>query len=114
MTLVGSIQDYKVKISSTKDNLVDLASTSIGFTMIEVEDFLCNMNISFAETRYEELKGDVCGSFFGGLVQIDIAFWIVGVALEIIAITCSILAIRLRHYDETDDFDIMDSRVNLY
>jgi hypothetical protein len=114
MTLVGSIQDYKVKISSTKDNLVDLASTSIGFTMIEVEDFLCNMNISFAETRYEEVKGDVCGSFFGGLVQIDIAFWIVGVALEIIAITCSILAIRLRHYDETDDFDIMDSRVNLY
>lgn len=119
-TLVGSIQSYRGKISTTKDSLVDLASTSVGDTMLEVEDFLCSMNISFVETRYEELKSDICGSLFGGFTQIEVAFLIVGIGLEVIAITCSILAIRLKHRydDETDDYDVMDSdkgrTVNLY
>ena len=113
-TLVGSIEDYRGKISSTKDNLVALASTSVGDTMLEVEDFLCNMNISFIETRYQDLKKDVCWSGLGGTSQITIAFWIVAVGLEIIAITSGILAIRLQpNYDKIEDFDIMDE-VKLY
>ena len=114
-TLVASIEDYKVKITSAKDDLVDLASTSVGDTMIEVEDFLCNMNISFVDVRYEELTDHICQRMFGGLSQIDIAFWIVGVSLEILAITCAILAIRLkRNYDESYDLDEYQQPVHLY
>jgi hypothetical protein len=117
MTLVGSIEQYRGKISNTKDNLVALASTSVGDTMIEVEDFLCSMNISFVEARYEELKVDVCESLFGGVSQIAGSYFILGIALEIIAITCSILAVRLKHSLEDDfDFDEEDGlpKVNLY
>lgn len=117
MTLVGSIEQYRGKISVTKDSLVSLASTSVGDTMIEVEDFLCSMNISFVESRYEELKVDVCESLFGGASQIDIAFFMLGVSLEALAITCAILAVRLKRYIEEDfDFDEEEGlpKVNLY
>jgi hypothetical protein len=85
--------------------------------MIEVEDFLCSMNISFVESRYEELKVDVCESLFGGASQIDIAFFMLGVSLEALAITCAILAVRLKRYIEEDfDFDEEEGlpKVNLY
>lgn len=119
MTLIGSIQDYKVKISSMKETLLQLASTSVGDTMYEVEDFLCNMNVTFVNIRYDELKDDVCRKTFGGLAQIDAAFWILGVTLEIVAILCSILSIRLRRRYDKDVFDVMDSdrglrRIDLY
>lgn len=117
MTLVGSIEQYRSKISTTSSVLISLASTSVGDTMIEVEDFLCSMNISFVEARYEELKVDVCESLFGGVSQIEIAFFILGVALEIIAITCGILAVRLKYRLEDDfDFDEEDGlpKVNIY
>jgi hypothetical protein len=118
LTLVGSIEEYRDKISSTKNSLVDLASTSIGDTMVQVEDFMCTMNISFVQGRFDDLKEEVCESMFGGLAQINIAFWVVGIGLEIIAITSSILAVRLkRNYEKGDDND--DSyqdfrRVDLY
>lgn len=114
LTLVESIEDYRGKISTTKDNLVDLASTSVGDTMLEVEDFLCNMNISFIERRYEDMRDDICLSGLGGISQITVAFWIVAIGLEIIAITSGILAIRLQpSYDKIEDFDVMDE-VKLY
>lgn len=104
LTLVDSIKSYRRKISATKDSLVSLASTSVGETMDEVQDFLCNMNVSFVQTRYDELKSDVCGKLFGGLAQIDLAFWIVGLGLEVIAIVLHVLSIRLkRNFDKDAD-----------
>jgi hypothetical protein len=87
--------------------------------MYEVEDFLCNMNVTFVNVRYDELKDDVCGKMFGGLAQIDVAFWVLGVTLEIVAILCSILSIRLRRTYDKDELDAMDNdrglrRIDLY
>ncbi|KAL3781578.1 hypothetical protein HJC23_007098 [Cyclotella cryptica] len=119
LTLVRSIQDYKVKILAMKESMLQLASTSVGDTMYEVEDFLCNMNVSFVNVRYDELNDDVCGKLFGGLAQIDGAFWVLGVTLEIVATICYILSIRLKRSYDKDNLDILDSnnglrRINLY
>ena len=100
LTLVGLVEDYKGKIIVTKDSLVGLASTSIGDAMLEVEDFLCNMNVSFVERRYKEIKHDICGTLFGGVAQIQFALWLLGVSLELVAILCHILTVRLRGMSE--------------
>ena len=72
------------------------------------------MNISFIERRYEDMRDDICLSGLGGISQITVAFWIVAIGLEIIAITSGILAIRLQpSYDKIEDFDVMDE-VKLY
>jgi hypothetical protein len=69
-TLVAQVENYKTKISATKDSLVSLASTSVGDAMLEVEDFLCNMNVSFVERRYEEIKNDICNKTFMGVEKV--------------------------------------------
>lgn len=102
LTLVGLLEDYKGKITETKDTLVNLASTSVGATMLEVEDFLCNMNVSFVERRYDEVNHDICVTFFGGVTQINWAFWMVGVSLEAVAIVAHILSVRLRGLSQKD------------
>ena len=110
MTLVGLLGDYEHKIVGTKDSLVNLASTSVGDAMIEVEDFLCKMNASFVEKRYDEVKYDICGTFFGGVVQINWAFWLLGLCLEIVAIVAHILTVRLQDlFDEDAQFTIISS-----
>jgi len=96
LTLVEMIEDYKGKIIGTKNRLVNLASTSVGDAMMEVEDFLCNMNVSFVERRYNEVKNDICGTMFGGLAQINWGLWLLGISLEMVAILAHILTVRLR------------------
>ena len=108
-TLVGAIGDYKVKITGTRESLVNLASTSVGDTIIEVEDFLCNMNVSFIERRYDEVKNDVCGTLFGGVAQIFLGLLMLGLSLEVVALLAHILAVRLRGLSEKEAaLDIMD------
>lgn len=137
LNLVLVTKDYKGKITETKDTLVNLASTSVGATMLEVEasspscslcvpfslqpllfvfpfpfflnhflsfpqDFLCNMNVSFVERRYDEVNHDICVTFFGGVTQINWAFWMVGVSLEAVAIVAHILSVRLRGLSQKD------------
>eukprot|EP00970_Alexandrium_tamarense_P005114 scaffold825_cov196-Alexandrium_tamarense.AAC.59 len=118
-TLVGSVEDYKVKITDTKESLVNLASTSVGGTMIEVEDFLCNMNVSFIERRYAFIKTDICGILFGGIAQINWALWLLGISLEVVAIVSHILAVRMKGLSQKgeESFDMLDlhlNRANVY
>lgn len=119
LTLVGQIKEYQDKIVLTKDDLVNLASTSVGDTMLEVEDFLCNMECNFVESRYGEVKNDICGTLFGGVAQINWALWLLGISLEAIAIISHVLAIRLRGLSEKEaslqslDWDV-DQRANIY
>ena len=94
-TLVDQLEDYKTKISSTKDSLVALASTSVGDAMDEVEDFLCNMNVSFVERRYNQVKSNICGTTFLGLEKLMWSLWTLGIALEVIAIVSHVLSVRL-------------------
>ena len=63
---------------------------------MEVEDFLCNMNVSFAKRRYNKVKNDICGTLFGGVAQINCALWLLGISLEMVAILAHILSVRLR------------------
>lgn len=102
LTLVGLLEDYKSKIIETKNSLVNLASTSVGDTMLEVEDFLCNMNASFVERRYDEVKNDICGTLFGGVAQINWALWLLGLSLEMVAILAHMLTVRLRGLSEKE------------
>ena len=118
LTLVGQVEAYKDKIIDTKDSLVNLASTSVGIAMLEVEDLLCNMNISFVEQRYDQVKYDICGTLFGGVAQINWAFWLMGISLEVIAVVSHILAIRLRGVSEKeasftalDDWEPSNARI---
>ena len=101
-TLVEMLSSYKGKIVLTKDSLVNLASTSVGDTMDEVEDFLCNMNVSFVEKRYDEVKDDICGTLFGGVAQINWSLWLLGICLEAAAILAHLLIVRLRGSSEKE------------
>jgi len=102
LTLIGLLEDYKGKIIGTKDSLANLASTSVGDTMLEVEDFLCNMNVSFVERRYDEVKNDICGTLFGGVAQINWALWLLGISLEVVAVLAHVLTVRLRGLSEKE------------
>lgn len=95
VTLVAQVQNYKTKISSTKDTLVALASTSVGDAMIEVQDFLCHMNASFVERRYDEVKNDICGKAFFGIEMLMWSLYALGICLEFIAIVSHVLCVRL-------------------
>lgn len=110
-TLVGLLDAYEQKMIETQDSLVNLASTSVGEVMAEVEDFICKMNASFVERRYDEVKYDVCGTLFGGIVQINWSLWFLGICLEVIAIMAHILTVRLQDISDEDaaKFIIMNS-----
>ena len=95
LTLVAQLESYRTKISSTRDSLVSLASTSVGEAMYEVEDFLCHMNVSFVERRYSKVKGSICGNSFMGLEKLMWALWVLGISLELVAILSHVLSIRL-------------------
>ena len=95
-TLFGLLSEYRHNISGTTDELVDLASTSVGDTMDEVQDFLCNMNVSFVAQRYDEVRYDLCESMFGGVAQIHWALWLLALSLQGTAVLAHILSVRLR------------------
>ncbi len=95
LTLVAQLENYKTKISSTRDSLVSLASTSVGEAMNEIEDFLCNMNVSFVERRYTSVKNNICGKSFLGVEKLMWSLWALGISLELIAILSHVLSVRL-------------------
>ncbi|KAL7444436.1 hypothetical protein ACHAXM_012038 [Skeletonema potamos] len=95
LTLVAQVENFETKISSTKDSLVALASTSVGQAMLEVEDFLCNMNVSFVAGRYATIKDHICGKAFFGIEKLVWALFALGMSLEIMAIVSNVLSVRL-------------------
>lgn len=118
-TLVAQIENYKTKISATKDSLVSLASTSVGDAMLEVEDFLCNMNVSFVERRYDEIKNDICNKTFMGVEKVMWGLYALGLSLEALAVVTHVLSVRLnrRHkhlYDSAIGSDNGLTRVDVW
>jgi len=63
--------------------------------MYEIEDFLCNMNVSFVERRYFEVKHNICGKSFLGIEKLMWSLWALGISLELIAILSHVLSVRL-------------------
>jgi hypothetical protein len=101
-TLFTQMNVYKNKIIGAKDDLVGIATTSVGDAMIEVEDFLCTMNVSFVERRYEGVHEDICVTLFGGVAQINWALWFLGIFLEVVAVLAHMLAVRVKGVSEKE------------
>ena len=95
-TLVGLVSAYGDNITDTAGSLVNIANTTVGDAMEQVQTFLCNMNITFVATGYEQVRDEVCGTMLGGFTQINFGLWSLGVCLETIAVIGAILATRLR------------------
>mmetsp|Transcript_26694 Transcript_26694/g.39357 ORF Transcript_26694/g.39357 Transcript_26694/m.39357 type:complete len:303 (+) Transcript_26694:1748-2656(+) len=96
ITLVALVTAYRANITGTADDLVDVASTSVGSAMDEVQDFLCNMNVSFVQRRYDQIRNDVCMTMFGGLTQVNWALWVLALFLQATAILANVLSTRLQ------------------
>lgn len=120
LTLVAQLENYKTKISSTRDSLVSLASTSVGEAMDEIEDFLCNMNVSFVERRYTSVKENICGKSFLGVEKLMWSLWALGISLELIAILSHVLSVRLsdsrseKYQNDLEDQDHALVRADIY
>lgn len=95
-TLVELVSAYGENITDTAGSLVNIANTTVGDAMEQVQTFLCNMNITFVATGYEQVRDEVCGTMLGGFTQINFGLWSLGVCLETIAVIGAILATRLR------------------
>lgn len=96
-TLLGLISDYEQNVTGTTDDLIQLGYTSVGDTMDEIKDFLCNMNVSFVERRYDQVvKEDICEMMFGGIAQIHWGLWILAFFLQLNAVLCNMLSTRFR------------------
>ena len=107
-TIVDLIVAYQSNITATADSLVNVASTSVGDIMIEVQDLLCNMNVSFVRQRYQRVESEVCDRMLGGFASINWALWTLGIFLSFSAILANILAVRLNvrsksHGDDAED-----------
>jgi len=63
--------------------------------MLEVEDFLCNMNVSFVERRYEEIKNDICNKTFMGVEKVMCGLYTLSFSLEVLAVVIHVLSVRL-------------------
>ena len=94
LTVFGQINEYKDDIVATKTDLVAITTTSVGAAMSEVEDFICSMNGTFVEKRYNQIKYDVCVTLQGGVAQINWALWILGICLELVAAWSHVLVVR--------------------
>jgi len=94
-TVVDLIVDFQSNITMTANSLVNLATTSVGDIMIEVQDLLCNMNISFVKQRYERIEQSVCRQTLGGVASVNWALWALAVFLSVSAILANVLAVRL-------------------
>ena len=101
-TLFTQMSVYKSKIIGATDDLVGLTTTSVGDAMIEVEDFLCTMNVSFVERRYEGVRKDICVTLFGGVAQINWALWFLGIFLEMVAVIAHVIAVRVKGVSEKE------------
>ena len=105
-TMLSLIATYGENITATSNQLVNLTSTKVGEAMQEIEDFLCNMDVSFVGDRYTQIEEEFCETMFGGFTQISGALWVISILLEVTAILASVLSIRLRGVseDEADEY----------
>ena len=101
-TVMSLIAAYEKNITGTSNDLINLTSTKIGEAMIEIEDFLCNMDVSFVGKRYNQIEEEFCETMFGGFTQISGALWAISILLETTAVLASILSIRLRGVSEEE------------
>jgi hypothetical protein len=95
-TLVGLVSAYGDNITDTAESLINIANTTVGDAMEQVKIFLCNMNITFVATGYEQVRDEVCETMLGGFTQINFGLWALGLWLEVIALLGVVLATRLR------------------
>lgn len=105
-TLVSFIRDYQSNITNTATDLVNIATNSVGDTMVEIRKFLCKMNLSFIAARYNQVQNQVCGTMFGGFAQINFSLWILAILLELNAILACILSTRLRGVSKREAIEI--------
>eukprot|EP00957_Ditylum_brightwellii_P056145 4256532-Ditylum_brightwellii.AAC.1 len=82
ITLVALVTAYRANITGTADDLVDVASTSVGSAM--------------DERRYDQIRNDVCMTMFGGLTQVNWALWVLALFLQATAILANVLSTRLQ------------------
>jgi hypothetical protein len=112
-TVIAVIGEYETNLTDVAIDLVSVATSTIGDMMIEVQDFLCNMNISFAERRYRQVHTDLCVDMQGGFAQITFGVWILAAVLQLVAILGAMLSIRLQgpmgRGGGDDDYDTEDT-----
>ena len=97
---------YGKNITNTAESLVNIATTSVGEAMTQVQNFLCNMNVSFVAGRYSQVRDEVCGTMLGGFAQINFSLWILAIFLEMNAILINTLATRLRGISKREAMEL--------
>ncbi len=102
---------YGRNITNTAESLVNIATTSVGEAMTQVQNFLCNMNVSFVAGRYSQVRDEICGTMLGGFAQINFSLWILAIFLETNAILINILSTRLRGISRREAMEL-DEGVN--
>ena len=112
-TLVGFVEAYGSNITNTADSLLSIATTSVGDSMEQVQEFLCNMNVSFVEGRYNQVRDEVCGTMLGGFAQINFSLFVLAIILEINAVLANMLAIRLRGISKREAIELEEGNMAL-
>lgn len=110
-TLVGFVEAYGSNITSTANSLVNIATTSVGDSMDQVQDFLCNMNVSFVEGRYNQVRSSVCGTMLGGFAQINFSLLMLAILLEINAVLANVLSTRLRGISKREAMELEEGNL---
>ena len=110
-TLVGFVEAYGSNITNTANSLLSIATTSVGDSMEQVQEFLCNMNVSFVEGRYNQVRDEVCGTMLGGFAQINFSLFVLAIILEINAVLANILAIRLRGISKREAMELEQGNI---
>lgn len=107
-TLVALIQAYGNNITKTSNDLVNIATTSVGDAMDEVNLFLCGMETPLhVGKRYYDVRDELCGTMLGGFAQVNWALWVVGIFLESIAILANLLSKRLKGLNKKEASEAM-------
>jgi hypothetical protein len=105
-TLVSLVTAYGSNITNTATSLANIATTSVGDAMTQVQKFLCNMNVSFVAGRYNQVRDEVCGTMLGGFAQINFSLWMAAICLEIIAILANMLSTRLKGISKREAMEL--------
>ena len=83
--------------------------------MLEVQEFICNMNVSFVGEGYNKVNQNICSFMFGGFTQLNWSLWILAFFLQINTIFAFILSVRLRGLNsKVAQRDSVYSRSSLY
>ena len=101
-TLVDLISSYGDSLKGTATSLSEIANSTVGEAMNEVERFLCSTNIAFLGQGYTEVKDEACTTILGAFAQICFAFFFLGMFLELSAFIGLVLAIRLRGFSKKE------------